>query len=158
MTASIKNTVNILQKSKLSRSKRGSIYCKTADKRKMKEKILVVDDEKGIQDLFRFVLEAEGYEVFTADNGLEGLEMAKKHDFTVIFLDVHMPVMKGPEALRSIKKIKPKQNVVICSSSSDPTFSFEKEAKNLGAYVCLYKPVEMDEIIHLIKEVTKGKE
>ncbi|OGS27497.1 MAG: hypothetical protein A2297_09845 [Elusimicrobia bacterium RIFOXYB2_FULL_48_7] len=122
-----------------------------------KARILMVDDEQGIRDLFKFLLEPLGYQVFTAIDGLEGVEMVKKESFDIVFLDVHMPRMRGPEALKVIKQLRPNQPVVIFSSSSDPKHIFEEEAKKLGAYTCIYKPVEIDEILKIIEEIT-GRE
>ncbi len=118
------------------------------------KKILVVDDEKGIRDLFKFLLEPQGFAVFTANDGLEGVEMVKKDAFDIIFLDVHMPRMRGPEALKIIKQLRPTQIVVVFSSSSDPTYTFENKAKELGAYTCLYKPVDINEIFTIIEKAT----
>lgn len=112
--------------------------------------ILVIDDEKGYRDFYKFALEPIGYNIHTACDGEEGLKMAVENDYDVILLDVHMPKMRGPDVLAAIKKIKPKQVVVIFSSSSDPTFSFEKTAKELGAFECLYKPVDLDDMIRVM--------
>jgi len=109
--------------------------------------LLVIDDEKGYRDFYKFVLEPIGYDVFTASDGEEGLKMALEKDYDIVLLDVHMPKMRGPEVLEGIKKVKPSQIVIIFSSSSDPTFSFEKTAKKMGAFECLYKPVDLDDIL-----------
>ena len=82
--------------------------------------------------------------------------MVKNSDFDIIFLDVHMPKMKGPEALRQIKQLNPNQIVIIFSSSSDSNYTFETEAKQLGAYSCLYKPVDIDEIMKVIEEASNN--
>ena len=116
----------------------------------MKIRILVVDDEQGIRDMFRFLLEPQGFEVFTACDGQEAVEMVTKGKYDLIFLDVHMPKMRGPEALKAIKKIRPDQLVVIFSSSSDPNYVFETEAKHLGAFDCLYKPCDIDDILKVV--------
>lgn len=118
-----------------------------------RKKILVIDDEQGIRDMFRFLLEPEGFEVFTANDGVEGIEMVKKDNFDIVFLDVHMPRMRGPEALAHIKQIKPNQVVVIFSSSSDPNYVFESEAHKFGAYTCLYKPVDVNELLEIINKI-----
>jgi len=109
--------------------------------------ILVIDDEKGYRDFYKFILEPIGYTVSTASDGEEGLKMALENNYDLILLDVHMPKMKGPEVLTSIKKVKPNQIIVIFSSSSDPTFSFEKTAREMGAFDCLYKPVDLEDIL-----------
>ncbi len=90
----------------------------------MDKKILIADDEEGIRDLFRFLLETQGFEVFTANDGVEAVEVVKKNSLDIVFLDVHMPKMRGPEALKIIKEIKPEQVVVIFSSSSGSEFCF----------------------------------
>ncbi|OGS21894.1 MAG: hypothetical protein A3J83_04715 [Elusimicrobia bacterium RIFOXYA2_FULL_40_6] len=119
-----------------------------------KAKILVIDDEKGIQDLFRFLLEPEGYTIVIANDGVEGVDAVKKEEFDVVFLDVHMPKMKGPEALKIIKQLRPDQKVIVFSSSSDSNHAFENEAKQLGAFACIYKPSGIEEILRLVREAS----
>lgn len=116
--------------------------------------ILVIDDEKGYRDFYKFILEPIGYTVSTASDGEEGLKMALEHNYDLILLDVHMPKMRGPEVLTAIKKEKPNQTVVIFSSSSDPTFSFENTAKEMGAFDCLYKPIDLEDILAVMARAT----
>ncbi|OGS43101.1 MAG: hypothetical protein A2539_09445 [Elusimicrobia bacterium RIFOXYD2_FULL_34_15] len=123
---------------------------------KTKAKILVIDDEQGIRDLFKFLLEPLGYQVFAACDGLEGIEMVKKSEFDIIFLDVHMPKMQGPEVLKIIKEMKPTHVVIIFSSSSDPNHLFESKAKELGAYTCIYKPMDVNEILDIINKALEN--
>ncbi len=112
--------------------------------------ILIIDDEKGYRDFYKFVLEPIGYDVSSAADGEEGLRMALDNSYDLILLDVHMPKMRGPEVLTEIKKVKPFQIVIIFSSSSDPTFSFENKAKELGAFECLYKPVDLEDMLKIM--------
>jgi len=122
-----------------------------------KPKILIIDDEQGIRDLFCLLLQPMGYQVLTAKDGIEGVEVFKKEKVDIVFLDVHMPGLQGPAVLKIIKQMKPEQIVIIFSSSSDPNFVFESEAKNLGAYTCLYKPFDIDGILNIINEVQNRK-
>ena len=124
---------------------------KTPEKRKIK--ILIVDDEAGVRDLLRYLLEPIGYEICMAKNGLEAVSIVSKEDFDIIFMDVHMPGITGTEALESIKKSKPKQVIVIFSSSSDPFYVLESQAKEKGAFDCLYKPFELDDILKTIGKI-----
>lgn len=119
--------------------------------------ILVVDDEVGLRDFYRFALEPLGYAVTTASDGVEGVELVRQRPFDLIFLDVHMPRMRGPEALMKIRELRPTQKVVITSSSSDPTYVFEDEAKRKGAIECLMKPCGLDEILAVIKAALGGR-
>jgi len=118
----------------------------------MNKKILVVDDERGIRDLLTFVLKARGFDVCTACNGVEGLEMAKKEQFEMIFLDVHMPLMNGLEMLRQIKELRPQQFVVVFSSASDPGCDLQKSATALGADHYILKPFNLDEIFRIVEK------
>ncbi|OGS20720.1 MAG: hypothetical protein A2252_02060 [Elusimicrobia bacterium RIFOXYA2_FULL_39_19] len=119
----------------------------------MSAKILIIDDEKGIRDLFTYLLQPHGYNVSLACNGLEGLEKYKQDKFDVILLDVHMPKMRGPEVLKIIKEINPKQKVIIFTSGSDPDFIFENKSQELGVHKCLNKPFCIDEVLSTIKDV-----
>lgn len=114
------------------------------------KKILAVDDEAGLRDLYLFLLEPLGFEVTTAYDGLNALELIQKQKFDLIILDVHMPRMAGPEVLLKICELYPSQKVLIVSSGSDYTQSFENMARERGAIECLFKPIDMDELIKSI--------
>lgn len=62
------------------------------------QKILIVDDEPDILELIEYNLKKEGYQVFTATNGQEGITVAKKVHPDLIILDIMMPKMDGIEA------------------------------------------------------------
>ena len=79
----------------------------------MNNRILVIDDEQGIRDLFCFLLEPYGFQVFTAEDGIKGIEMVKKDNYDIIFLDIHMPKMQGSEVLKEIKKINVEDGDII---------------------------------------------
>ena len=121
----------------------------------MNKNILVIDDERGYREFYRYLLEPLGYSVELAEDGQEGYEMALKHSYDLILLDVHMPKMTGPEVLKRIKEARPNQPVIIFTSSSDPSYAFESKAKELGAMDCLYKPVELEELLKMIAHVIK---
>ncbi|MDP4826864.1 MAG: response regulator, partial [Flavobacteriales bacterium] len=76
-------------------------------------KILLVDDEQDILDLIRYNLEKEDFTVFTASNGREGIEIAKKELPDLILLDVMMPEMDGMEACTEIRTIPELAGVII---------------------------------------------
>ena len=66
--------------------------------------VLLVDDENDILDFLSYTLEKEGYKVFTADNGKEGIKLAKNISPDLIILDVMMPEMDGIEACENDSK------------------------------------------------------
>ena len=65
-------------------------------------KILIVDDERAIRYSLKEILEMEGYQVETAENGLEGLQKAEKEKYDAIFCDIKMPEMDGTEMLAKV--------------------------------------------------------
>ncbi len=81
------------------------------------ETILVVDDEGGVRDTFKTVLERRGYTVLTAQNGFEAVDTMREHtgNITLVILDVEMPVMGGRKAYGLLKNIKPDVRVLLCS-------------------------------------------
>lgn len=121
----------------------------------VKKSVLVVDDEQGYRDMYVYLLTPFGIETTCAVNGEEGVQKVKERLYDLVIMDVHMPHMSGPEALKAIKKIRPEQKVIICSSSSDANYVFEKRAQEEGAIVCLFKPIDLSEI-QLMLEKTLG--
>ena len=75
--------------------------------------ILLVDDDHDIIEIVSYNLKKEGYNVITANNGVEGVEKAKKHLPQLIVLDVMMPEMDGIEACESLRSIPELKNVLI---------------------------------------------
>jgi CheY-like chemotaxis protein len=113
--------------------------------------ILVADDEQGIRDLLRYTLEPLGFEVSTVSDGVEALQAVEARSFDLVLLDVHMPRLSGPEVLAKIREIRPAQKVLVVSSSSDASLSFEQRVAEYGATSCLFKPVELDELLGSIE-------
>ena len=125
--------------------------------KKMKNKkhfILIVDDEEVMRSLFMDLLTEHGYTVLAANNGQEAVEKVKKTNFSIIFIDVHMPVMNGVEALLEIKEIKPQVPVVMLDSFPDVLI---EQSKKGGAISCIHKPFEIHEILKIIEEATEQK-
>ena len=83
------------------------------------KKILVADDEMAIRLLYSEELKEEGYEVYTAANGREALEIIEKVALDLVILDIKMPEMDGIEALRQIKEKKPGLPVVLSTAYGD---------------------------------------
>lgn len=117
----------------------------------MSIEILVADDEQGYRDLFTYILEPLGVTVTCVEDGQAAVEKVKEKAFDLILTDVHMPRLSGPEAIKQIKAMRPEQKIVVFSSSSDPSHSFEDHAKQEGALECLFKPVEASELERVLK-------
>ena len=81
--------------------------------KKKHTKILLVDDEPDILEIIGYNLSSEGYQVITAENGVEAIAKAKKHQPHLIILDVMMPEMDGIEACEKIREIPNLSETVI---------------------------------------------
>lgn len=114
--------------------------------------VLVVDDEGIIRNLFIDLLAEQGIKVIATPNGREAVEKVKQIEFSLAFIDVHMPVMNGVETLKEIKKIKPEVTVVMMDSFPN---SLIKEATKEGAMSCIHKPFEIKEVLKIVEEVIK---
>ncbi len=100
--------------------------------------VLIVEDEPSLQDAFRLVIESGGYEVYTAYNGLVGIEMIKSKKPNLVLLDIFMPVMDGRELLRNIDLEEyPNTTVIVYSNLSDQ--QTETEMLELGAHEFILK-------------------
>jgi CheY-like chemotaxis protein len=106
----------------------------------MTKKIVVIDDEKPTLSMFRLFLGAYGYEVFTAENGTEGLAVVEREDPPIVLTDIKMPGMDGIEVLRRLKKLRPRTQVVVITGHGDMDLAIQ--ALNLGAADFVNKPIQ----------------
>ena len=123
-----------------------------------KTKVLVIDDEKDICFLFENILTPEGYTVFTALNGYDGIKINEKSDPDIILLDLKMPGINGIETLRRIRKKDPGVIVIIITGYGDAETI--REAADLNVYEYMAKPFNNETVIKIIKEAvaSKGKD
>lgn len=115
----------------------------------MPYKILIADDEPDTLDLCSKVLKKEGYEVFTAKDGLEALKMIRESAFDLLLLDIRMPGKNGMEVLEEATAIG-LDTVMITAYSSVET---AVEAIKKGASDYLVKPFEASDIRSVVKKV-----
>ncbi len=114
--------------------------------------ILVVEDNKEIQNSLRAALEVEGYSVFTADNGKEGIEqLAKIPTPCMILLDLMMPVMNGWEFVEEISKdiMLSAIPVVVVSAFGD-----KKGTPKTDGYI--QKPIDLDALLNTVSKHCGG--
>lgn len=121
----------------------------------MKFKILIIDDEQNIRDIFSLLLEEQGYEVETAENGTSSLEKIKFFKPDLLLLDMNLPDINGIEVLAQVKVLHPETDVIIITAFG--TIKNAVEATRQGAYDYLEKPIDNDELLLLISRVLKVK-
>jgi DNA-binding NtrC family response regulator len=122
---------------------------------KQKNKILIVDDEKIVRESLYHWFEDEGYSVETAEDALHALKLFDKGKYDLILLDMKMPGMSGIELLSKIKEIDPDCIIILITAfASVPTAI---QALKGGAYDYVTKPVDPDELNHLVKNAIEQK-
>jgi two-component system, NtrC family, response regulator AtoC len=115
-----------------------------------RERILVIDDEKNMRHMLAVLLEKEGYEVATAGDGNEGLDLAGETYFDVILCDLKMPVMDGMAFLEKFQEMKLESTVIVMSAYG--TMDTAIEAMKRGAYDYVSKPFKADEILLTLRK------
>lgn len=105
-------------------------------------KILLVDDEPDILEIVGYNLEAEGYQVLKAENGVEALEVAKKNLPELIILDVMMPEMDGMETCEQLRKIPALSKAIITFLTARGEDYSQVAGYNAGADDYITKPVK----------------
>ena len=121
-----------------------------------RRKILVVDDEVEICNLFVKVLVEEGYKVNTACNGKEALRKVRKEQPDVVLLDIIMPEMDGVETLAAIKKFN--RNIQVIMITAYGTIDTVIKTTELGAYDYVTKPFDLEKAKRIIKRALKERE
>lgn len=112
------------------------------------KKVLIVDDTKNIRMILTKCLELEGYEVLTASDGTQALELFMTHSFDLAFLDIKLPGVRGTEVLKRIREKGIKTPVIIITAYA--TVKNAVDCTNLGAVAYVQKPFSADKIRNVL--------
>ena len=121
----------------------------------MSERILIVDDEKGIRTTLRGILEDEGFEVDAVGSGERCLEVAKNGDFDLVILDVWLPEMDGLEVLEQLKADGNPAQVIMISGHG--TVESAVRATRLGAWDFVEKPLSLDKTVLVVNNAMRQR-
>ena len=121
----------------------------------IKDKILVIDDERGIRSSLKGILEDEGYSIKTANTGEDCLKLIEWQNFDLILLDIWLPEMDGIEVLKKIKTMDENPQVVMISGHG--TVETAVKATKLGAYDFLEKPLSLEKVVLTVKNALRQK-
>ena len=119
---------------------------------KPKKRILVVDDDYGIRNILSRFLLIQGFEVETADNGLEALEIFTENHFDAVLTDFQMPGMDGIKLAHQIRKNDPKKLIIMMTGNK----SISRKEDNLVDHV-MGKPFKLNEIYALLQSTFEPK-
>ena len=117
------------------------------------KKLLVVDDEPSILTLLKFNLEQSGFEVLTAENGNDALEIATTEDLTLIVLDLMLPGMDGMDVCKTLRQEKINTPILMLTAKDD---GFDKIlGLELGADDYMTKPFSPREVVARVKAILR---
>jgi CheY-like chemotaxis protein len=116
-------------------------------------RILIVDDSGTDRELFRTILERNGYSVFEASSGKETLKAIQGTRFDMMILDLSMPDMDGFEVLRMVRSKLPHLRIIVASGFMDGNML--RVAKALGATATLDKTLAVDLLLPMVGKLLK---
>ncbi len=117
-----------------------------------KRKILVVDDKPHNRSVMLNILEPLGFEVIEADNGQNGVKLAKQYQPDLIIMDMVMPIMTGFEATQEICKLPELKNVIILGASASVFETDRQRMMLVGCNAFISKPIEVKKLLELLEK------
>lgn len=120
-----------------------------------KQTILVVDDEEDLLDLIEYNLKKEGFDVLKAEDGKEGIQMAREHSPDLILLDIMMPKMDGLEAVEIIRQDEELKHIPVIFLTARGDEKTEVEGLDKGGDDYITKPISTTKLLSRIKAVMR---
>ena len=111
-------------------------------------RILIIDDEESVRDVLQSFLKLKGFEITTASDGKEGLNILQQEKFSVILTDLMMPDITGLDILKKAKEINLNTPIILITAYG--TIQSAVEAMKLGAFDYVTKPFSLDELLIII--------
>ena len=119
-------------------------------------KVLVVDDETAILDTVRILLRREGFEVFTAPGGAQGLEQIEEVQPDLVLCDVRMPGTSGLDLLAAARRQDPTMPVILMTAQASLQSAIR--AVNEGAFYYLQKPFANDDLVAICRRAAESRQ
>lgn len=120
----------------------------------MSVKVLIVEDDRHIVTLVRYIMEREGYQVQVARDGVEGLDMAREYEPDLVVLDLNMPRMDGIEMCR---RLKAEQDPLVIFLTVHTERSAMARGFRAGADDYMVKPFELEELLRHVKALLEKR-
>ncbi len=119
----------------------------------MSEKVLVIDDDAGIRNLFENILKMDGYTVVKASNGPEALQILEQEKINIILMDIQMPEMTGLELCPKVKQLVP---AAICIAITGYASIFDLVSCREAGFDDYYeKPIHFDTLREIVENAQK---
>ncbi len=115
--------------------------------------VLIVDDEEGVREYATMLLEELGFDVITAENGLEGIQQFRQyqHEITLVLMDMTMPKMDGKACFSALRGIQPDVKVILSSGYNEQDATNRFAGKGLAGFI--QKPYEPEIMIKKLQEI-----
>jgi DNA-binding NtrC family response regulator len=118
--------------------------------------ILVADDDPGNCIILRNILTRKGYQVGVVHTGEEAISMARETAHDVLLIDIKLPVLNGLETYLAIREISPQAVAIMMTAYRHEMAGLVEEALRNQAYTCLYKPLDIEELLRLVEEIQES--
>ncbi len=123
----------------------------------MKPKVLLIEDEALLTRMYSKKLDSDGYECFIAENGLDGVRLAKEKSPDIILCDIMMPVKDGITTLRELKEDEVTKNIPVIMLTNLSDDKYIEDALNIGAISYLVKSQLVPaDVVKKVKEVLEA--
>jgi two-component system, cell cycle response regulator DivK len=123
----------------------------------MSVKVLVVEDNEDYRDLIDLYLKSKGFEVITAQNGVEAVELSSSEQPHIILMDLNLPIVDGWEATRIISQNLSTKHIPIIAVSANCSEQMGEKVLQAGAVGCVQKPVDIEILPDLILSYAVGE-
>jgi CheY-like chemotaxis protein len=120
-------------------------------------KVLLIDDDDGMRDMLRLMLQSLRLHVIEAANGVAGLALFRTHQPNLVITDIMMPEKDGIETMREIRMIDPQARIIAISGGAGDKYpDVFALAKELGAADALEKPIRREQFLGTVSRVLSG--
>src|SRR5882672_9960509 len=121
-----------------------------------RKQVLIVDDEPNLRKILSAQLSRDGYDVLTAEDGEEGLQLLREHHIDLVVTDLKMPKVDGMTLLREALREDPELPIVMITAHG--TVDTAVEALKTGAFDYLTKPFDKDEVRQIVAKALKTRQ
>ncbi len=118
-------------------------------------KVLVVDDDKTTRKMLSLILRSKGYEVITAENGMDGLQKLGMEQVNLILTDMNMPYMDGIEFTKQVRANPEISNIPIVMLTTEADEEEKQRAYRAGVDDYLVKPATAEQIVESMKRIIR---
>ncbi|HQA51133.1 MAG: response regulator [Syntrophomonadaceae bacterium] len=121
----------------------------------MPKTILIVDDQKGVRRLLEELFKMEGWNVYTASDGIEAVSQVKASSPDIVLMDMKMPNMNGLESSQQILALYPDMRIIMMTAYGE--MDVVKKALEVGVRRCITKPFDILNLRDLVNELVMEK-